>query len=142
MLMISVSIQEVKDQAVIEASATIKIPTSYRVLCWPTPVSTRLSTRPENVPAWVSGNGIHLSSVGSSADGPALSAREVPTPVQPDARRRKLRIRKSMWAACVCQGNPDYGQVYRELDAQMEKSLLGYGFSPYRPPWMSPVLAE
>ena len=64
------------------------------------------------------GIGIHLSLVGSLPT--VLSAREVPTLVQPDGL---LPESYTEVVKRACQGKLDYGQVYRELDAQMEKIM-------------------
>ena len=64
------------------------------------------------------GIGIHLSLVGSLPT--VLSAREVPTLVQPDGLLPESYTEVIKRA---CQEKLDYGQVYRELDAQMEKIM-------------------
>lgn len=64
------------------------------------------------------GIGIHLSLVGSLPT--VLSAKEVPTLVQSDGLLPESYTEVIKRA---CQGKLDYGQVYRELDAQMEKIM-------------------
>lgn len=63
------------------------------------------------------GIGIHLSLVGSLPT--VLSAKEVPTLVQSDGLLPESYTEVIKRA---CQGKLDYGQVYREFDAQMERS--------------------
>lgn len=64
------------------------------------------------------GVGIHLCLVGSLP--PVLGPAEVPSLVTKDGL---LPESYSEVLKRICQGRLDYGQVYRELDAQMEKIL-------------------
>ena len=75
------------------------------------------------------GIGIHLCLVGSLPT--VLSPQEVPTLVTdsgrvPDSYPEVIKR--------ACQGRLDYGQVYRELDAQMEKSCYGLPTRSHRQP--------